>query len=60
MTETTPEAVSARLREVARQTDLRTNRRLEAKVDYAPDAVSRRLRLVEALRRACLRLGEAR
>lgn len=52
-----PEAVSARLREVARRADLRTGHRLEAKVDYSAGAVSGRLREVARLRRLCLQLA---
>ena len=57
-----PAAVSARLREVARLSDLRPENRLAYKVDMAPAAISRRLRMVSDLRRDCLalvRLGEA-
>lgn len=55
-------AVSARLREVARLSDLSPEKRLSYKVDMSPAAISRRLRLVSDLRRDCLalvRLGEA-
>lgn len=57
-----PEAVSARLREVARLTDLSPEKRLDYKIDYSPEAVSRRLRKASALRDACRKLvavGEA-
>jgi len=57
-----PGAVTFRLREVGRLSDLRTENRLAAKVDMSPAAVSRRLRVVAMLRRACLklmRIGEA-
>lgn len=60
MTDYTPDAIEARLSEVVRQTDLRADRRLHPKVDYSPAAVERRLRQVEALRRACIVLGDAR
>jgi hypothetical protein len=51
-----PAAVSARLREVARRSDLHRERRLETKVDMAPAAVSARLREASELRRLCLAL----
>ncbi len=57
-----PAAVSARLRQVARLSDLRAENRLAYKIDMAPTAISRRLRIVSDLRRDCLalvRLGEA-
>jgi hypothetical protein len=57
-----PLAVTARLREVGRLSDLRTENRLAAKVDMSPAALGRRLRVVAMLRRDCLRLvriGEA-
>lgn len=53
------EAVSARLREASALADLNPERRLDAKIDYSRQAVSRRLRQVEQLRRACQRLGAA-
>lgn len=56
-----PEAVSERLREMSRLSDLTATERLAAKVDVSPAAVTRRLRRQSALRRACLtwkRLGE--
>jgi len=49
-----PAAVSARLREVARLSDLRAERRLATKVDMRPEAVSARLRQVQQLRALCL------
>ena len=55
-------AVSERLQEVARLSDLRSENRLAYKIDMSRDAVSRRLRVVSDLRRDCLalaRLGEA-
>jgi hypothetical protein len=53
----TPEAVSARLREVGRLTDLRASKRLETKIDMRPAAVSRRLRTVGLLTDLCRRLA---
>lgn len=52
------EAISARLREVAAMADLRPERRLDAKIGYAPADISRRLREVEQLRRLCVKLGQ--
>lgn len=52
-----PEAIARRLREAAREVDLRPDRRLDAKVDYRPAAIGRRLRTVADLTDACLRLG---
>ena len=57
-----PEAVTERLREMSRRSDLRTAYRLVTKVDMSPEAVTRRLRRQSDLRRACLawmKLGEA-
>lgn len=57
-----PEAVTERLREVDRLSDLRTENRLACKVDMSPAAVTRRLATVSMLRDACLelvRFGEA-
>jgi hypothetical protein len=53
----TPAAVSARLREVGRLSDLGAERRLETKVDMGAAAVTRRLRAVAGLTALCLRLG---
>jgi hypothetical protein len=52
----TPAAVTSRLREVDRLSDLRSDHRLAAKVDMSPAAVGRRLRVVAMLRRDCLKL----
>ena len=57
-----PEAVTARLREMSRLSDLSPDKRLAAKVDMSSEAVSRRLRLQSRLRETCLkwqRVGEA-
>ena len=57
-----PAAVTARLKEVSRLSDLRPENRLACKVDMSPAAVTRRLRKVSMLRRSCLalvRIGEA-
>jgi hypothetical protein len=50
-------AVSARLRELGRLSDLRTERRLDTKVDMRAAGLSRRLRTVAGLTALCLRLG---
>jgi len=52
-----PEAIEARLRQVAELTDLHADRRLHPKIDYSPEAITRRLQQVEALRRACVELA---
>ncbi len=49
-----PEAVTERLREMSRLSDLRTENRLATKVDMSPEGVTRRLRRQSELRRACL------
>lgn len=54
-----PEGVSARLERVGALSDLRSERRLAAKIDYDPAAVDLRLAKVEALRRLCLDLAAA-
>ena len=54
-----PQSIAARLDEVARLTDLRTENRLNAKIDYSPAAIARRLSQVAELRRLCLTLGQA-
>ncbi len=51
-------AISARLRQVSREADLRPEQRLVQKVDMSPSALSRRLRRVSELRRLCLKLGQ--
>lgn len=52
-----PEAVTRRLREVGRLSDLGPAARAFAKVDMSPASVTRRLRRVSQLRRLCLDLG---
>ena len=52
-----PGALTARLRELSRLTDLRTSERLATKVDVSPAAVTHRLRRLSELRDYCLRLG---
>ena len=49
-----PEEVTRRWKELARLSDLTAGRRLATKVSMSPEAVSRRLRPVEELRRTCL------
>ncbi len=49
--------VSARLVEASRLAVFDPSRRLDVKVDMSPEAISRRLRRVSALRDLCLRLG---
>ena len=53
-----PQAVQARLRRVAELADLDPARRLDAKIDYSVDAVSRRLRAQAMLRESCRKLGQ--
>ena len=53
-----PAAVSARLRAVAAVSDLRVDRRMDAKLDMRPDAISARIRAVGQLNRLCLKLAE--
>ncbi len=55
-----PDPLTRRLLEMSARSDLRTELRLLAKIDYSPEAVSARLRQQSMLRRACLscaRLG---
>jgi len=55
-------AVTERLQEASRLSDLRAENRLAYKVDMSPAAVTRRLRAVSMLRDDCLklvRIGEA-
>lgn len=59
-TDLSPSAITARLREAAEATDLRTSERLAAKIDMSPSAITRRLRQVAALNRLCQRLARAR
>ena len=54
------EAVTRRLREMSRRSDLSAARRLATKVDMSPAAVTRRLRVQAALREACLTWGRRR
>lgn len=58
--EMSPAAVSARLRAVARLSDLRAERRLDTKLDMRPAAITRRLRTVGSLTALCLKLGRHR
>ena len=55
-----PGAVAARIREVARLSDLRRDRAPEGRADYSPAGIGRRLREVEQLRRLCETLGRAK
>jgi len=50
-----PAEVTARLLRLAAVSDLTAARRLDAKVDLSPAAVTRRLRTQSRLRDACLR-----
>ncbi len=52
-----PAAVERRLRAMSALCDLRSERRLWAKIDYSPAAVTARLRQQAMLRRACLRFA---
>lgn len=57
-----PQAVTERVREMSRRSDLRPENRLAAKVDMSPRAVTRRLIKQSQLREMCLalqRIGEA-
>lgn len=54
-----PEAIRARLAEVAAISDLDRERRLDGKIDYAPEAVRARLVEVARLLDLCLALGAA-
>jgi len=56
----TPAAITRRLRQAAALADLRPHYRLHAKLDMSPSGISQRLREVETLRRACLRLAAMR
>ncbi len=51
------DAVSARLAFVSKVSDLRSEARLAAKVDYSAAAVDKRIRQVAELRRLCLDLA---
>lgn len=51
-------AVSERLKTMSRMSDLRTDNRLDTKVDMSPQGITRRLRLQSRLRRLCLTLGK--
>ncbi len=55
--EMSPDAISARLRKLAKLSDVHKSRRLDTKIDMSPSAVSRRLRTVSSLTSLCLRLG---
>ena len=55
-----PSAVTERLRDASRRSDLATGRRLDAKTDYSPEAVTRRLQRVSDLRRLCESLATVR
>lgn len=55
-----PAAITARLRKASELADLRTERRLHAKIDMSPKGITARLRKVEPLRRACIKLGRLR
>lgn len=52
-----PAAISARLREVSRLSDLDRDLRLHGKVDYSPEGISARLREVGELNRLCEQLA---
>lgn len=55
-----PSGVTERLRRCSELADLREGERLPAKIGMSPVAISRRLREVERLRRACAALGRLR
>ncbi len=52
-----PEAIVERLRRASDAADLRTERRLHAKIDMTPTGIVARLSEVEELRRTCVALG---
>ena len=56
----TPSSITARLKKVAELTDLRSELRLDQKLDLSPPAITRRLRQVAALQLACARLARLR
>lgn len=58
MTDTSPEAISRRLREVSRLSDLRPERRLDSKIDMSPEGVTSRLREASDLFTLCVQLAE--
>lgn len=51
------EAITERLRRASDLADLRSERRLHAKIDMTAGGILARLREVEQLRRTCLALG---
>lgn len=51
-------AITARLREVAKQSDLQAEHRLVHKLDMTPAGITARLASVESLRRLCAALVE--
>lgn len=53
-----PAAVSHRLAEVGRMSDLAATRRMTTKVSMKPEDVSRRIARVSELRELCLALGQ--
>lgn len=53
----TPAAISSRLRKVAELADLSPHRRLDAKIDYSPAAITRRLTTVAHLHGICSTLA---
>jgi hypothetical protein len=57
MIDMSPRAITARLREVASQTDLAGSDRHRYKLDMSRGGITRRLERVEALRRLCVELG---
>ena len=59
MIDMSAQAITHRLREVARSTSLRPQDRLEQKIGYEMEAVTRRLRQASALQRMCIQLGRA-
>ncbi|MBX3231576.1 MAG: hypothetical protein KIT84_23890 [Labilithrix sp.] len=52
-----PEEVEARLRRASALSDLRADRRLDAKIDLSPDAIEARLREASSLLTTCLELA---
>lgn len=53
-----PEAISARLRQISALADLAPERRLEGKIDMSPQAITARLREAAALLELCEKLAQ--
>jgi hypothetical protein len=53
-----PQAITARLREISAISDLAPERRLEGKIDVSPQAITARLREAAALLELCEKLSQ--